>query len=155
MSDKQLVIITICYCNGTSRRIMDKSLLKLPRQTGKRLGLLALGFCFVLAGGNHFHNPHFYLRIMPPYLPAHLELVYLSGLFEILGGVGVLVPRIRRLSGWGLMLLMLAVFPANIHMAVHPELFSKLPTLALYARLPLQLLLIYWAWWATRPGRLP
>lgn len=130
---------------------MQKSLLQLPRKLGKRLGLLALAAGFALAGANHFLNPGFYLKIMPPYLPAHLELVYLSGFFEVLGGIGVLVPRVRAVAGWGLVLLILAVYPANIHMAVHPELFPELPTFALFARLPLQFPLIAWAYWATRP----
>ena len=96
-------------------------------------------------------NPDFYVAIMPPYLPAHLALVYLSGLFEILGGILVLVPRVRAVAGWGLVVLLLAIFPANIHMAVSPELFPDMSPVALYVRLPLQVLLIAWAYWATRP----
>ena len=131
--------------------MINKNLLQLPRNWVRRLTLLALAVFFVLAGINHFANPGFYLKIMPPYLPAHLELVYLSGLFEVFGGIGVLLPRYRILAGWGLIALILAVYPANIHMAVHPELFPKIPLWALYARLPLQLVLIAWAFWATRP----
>jgi uncharacterized membrane protein len=124
---------------------------QLPNKLGKRIALLALAIFFLLAGVNHFLNPDFYVAIMPPYLPAHLELVYLSGFFEVLGGIAVLFNRTRSLAGWGLVALCLAVFPANIHMAIHPELFPSVPILALFLRLPIQILLIAWAWWATRP----
>jgi uncharacterized membrane protein len=126
-------------------------MLQLPQRRAKRLALLALAGVFFAAGVNHFVNPYFYVRIMPPYLPAHLELVYLSGFFEILGGITVLVPIIRALAGWGLVLLLLAVYPANVHMALHPELFPEMSPFALYARLPFQFLFIAWAYWATRP----
>ena len=129
-------------------------MLQLPQRLPKRIALLLLATFFVAAGINHFANPDFYVRIMPPYLPAHLELVYLSGVLEALGGLAVLIPRIRGLAGWGLILLLLAVYPANLHMALHPELFPSMSTLALYARLPLQFVLIAWAYWATRPDTL-
>ena len=130
------------------------SMLRLPKRLARKLALLALSAFFVVAGANHFVNPDFYVAIMPPYLPAHLALVHVSGVFEILGGLGVLVPAVRALAGWGLVLLLVAVFPANLHMALHPELFSDLPTFALYARLPVQILFIAWAYWATRPEAL-
>ncbi len=126
-------------------------MLQLPKQRARRLALFALAAFFVVAGVNHFVNPDFYLRIMPPYLPAHRALVYLSGCFEILGGLAVLVPRVRAQAGWGLILLLLAVYPANLHMALHPELFPDVSTGALYARLPLQFLFVAWAYWASRP----
>lgn len=112
------------------------------------LGLLSLGF--IAAGVNHFVNPAFYLAMMPPVLPAPALLVQVSGVFEILGGMGVLLPQTRSFSGWGLVALLIAVFPANLQMALHPELFPTLPRWGLYARLPLQGALIAWAWWATR-----
>ena len=92
---------------------------------------------------------------MPPYLPAHRELVYLSGVFEILGGIGLLIPGLRRFAGWGLIALLLAVFPANVHMALNPQPFidQGIPLWALYARLPVQFLLMYAIWWITRPER--
>lgn len=126
-------------------------MLRLPEPLPKRLGLLGLSLFFVIAGANHFVNPDFYVAIMPPYLPAHLELVYLSGVFELAGGVAVLFARVRALAGWGLVLLLLAVFPANLHMALNPELFPTISPTALYARLPFQALFIGWAYWATRP----
>jgi len=126
-------------------------MLKLPVGLLRRLALLGLSLLFVVAGVYHFVNPGFYLRIMPPWLPAHLQLVYLSGALEILGGVAVLVPRIRAAAGLGLVLLLIAIFPANLHIALNPQLFPGISPAALYARLPLQALLIAWAYWATRP----
>src|SRR3954451_19842014 len=84
-----------------------------------------LGILFMAAGANHFINPDFYARIMPPYLPWHLELVYLSGVLEILFGTLVLIPTLAPFASWGLIALLIAVFPANIHMALHPELYPE------------------------------
>jgi uncharacterized membrane protein len=125
-------------------------MLDLPQSWPKRIALLVLAFAFVAAGTNHFVNPDFFVAIMPPYLPAHLELVYLSGVVEIAGGIGVLIPALRSLAGWVLVALLVAVFPANLHMALHPELFSDITPFALYSRLPIQILFIAWAYWATR-----
>ena len=99
----------------------------------------------------HRYFPDFYVEMMPPYLPAHLGLVYLSGLFESLGGAAVLAPSLRSLAGWALVLLLAAVFPANLHMALNPDLFPDISAVAVYIRLPLQIPLIAWAYWATRP----
>lgn len=107
--------------------------------------LLAAGF--VSAGVNHFINTTFYLKIMPPYLPAHLFLVYLSGVFEIVLGVLLLIPKFKRLAAWGLIALLIAVFPANIYMAMNPELFPGFSLAALYLRLPLQFVIIALAYW--------
>ena len=109
-----------------------------------------LTLLFVAAGANHFISPDFYVRIMPPYLPWHLELVYLSGVFEITLGVMLLIPRFTVLAAWGLIALLIAVFPANLHMAMHPQLYPEIPAWALYARLPFQLVFIAWAWWFTK-----
>ena len=128
------------------------SRLQLPKPLAKKLALLALSAFFVVAGVNHFVNPDLYVAIMPPYLPAHFVIVYVSGGFEVVGGIGVLVPAVRALAGWGLVLLLAAVFPANLHMALNAELFSGFPAFALYARLPVQVLFAAWAYWATRPG---
>ncbi len=110
--------------------------------------LLALGF--VLAGINHFINADFYLRMMPSYLPAHLFLVYLSGVFEGVLGILLLIPKFTQLAAWGLIALLVAVFPANIFMAQHAELFSEFSRTALYLRLPVQIVLIAWVFWFTR-----
>ncbi len=130
--------------------MLQLNMLQLPNRRGKKIALLGLAAFFVAAGVNHFVDPDFYVAMMPPYLPAHLALVYLSGVFEILGGVLVLVPRVRAAAGWGLVALLLAIFPANIHMALSPELFPEMSVVALYARLPFQALFLGWAYWATR-----
>ena len=109
------------------------------------------GVFFILAGLYHFINPTYYLKIMPPYLPWHLFLVYLSGIFEIGLGALLLIRRFMRLAAWGLIAVLLAVFPANVYMALNPQLFSAIPPAALWIRLPLQALLIAWAYWYTRP----
>ncbi len=104
---------------------------------------------FVMAGINHFRHPEFYLRMMPPDLPWHGPLQYLSGLFEVVLGLMVLVPRWTRLAGWGLIALLLAIFPANLYMAMNPGLFAELPAYAYYIRLPFQLVFIAWVYWTT------
>jgi uncharacterized membrane protein len=106
---------------------------------------------FVLAGLNHFRVPDFYVKIVPPYLPFHLLLVYVSGFLEIVLGVALLVPRYKRMAAWGLIALLVAVFPANIHMAVNPDAFPAYSPTMLWARLPLQAVLVIWAFWYTRP----
>ena len=118
-------------------------------RTIKLLLKYSLGLSLVLAGLYHFIDPAFYLRMMPPYLPWHLFLVYLSGFFEMALGLLLLVPKYTRLAAWGLIALLVAVFPANVHMALNPQLFPNLPPLALWLRLPLQLVFIAWAYWFT------
>ena len=108
-----------------------------------------LGIAMILAGANHFLNADFYVAIMPPYLPWHRALVLVSGVAEVALGAAVLVPRLKRPAGWGLIALFVAVFPANLHMALHPADYD-VPTWALYLRLPLQGVLIAWVWWCTR-----
>lgn len=116
--------------------------------------LYGLAVFFVLAGANHFRVPETYAAMMPDALPAPWALVYLSGVAEILGGLGVLHPRTRRLAAWGLIALLVAVFPANLNMAINdlPLGERDLPTWALWARLPLQLVLVGWCWMFTRSG---
>ena len=105
-----------------------------------------LGASFVATGLLHFIRPGMYEAIVPDYLPAHRELVYASGVAEIAGGLGVLHPKTRRVSGWWLIATLIAVFPANVEMAVHAERFKQFPPASLWARLPLQGVLIAWAW---------
>ena len=109
----------------------------------------------VAAGANHFINPAPYLGMMPAEIPQswHLALVYLSGVAELLGGLGLILPATRRWAAWGLVVLYVAIFPANVNMAVNrlPLGASEIPAWMLWARLPLQLVLIVWAWWFTRP----
>ena len=106
---------------------------------------------FVLAGVNHFRMTDFYLPMMPPWVPLHLESVYVSGVAEVGLGVLLLIPRTTVVSAWGLIVLLVAVFPANLHMALHPEAFPDFGQTALWVRLPLQGVLIAWAFWYTRP----
>jgi uncharacterized membrane protein len=120
---------------------------------GRRRGSRPLGLLFVAAGVNHFAMPHAYRRIVPPWTDrwAGAEtIVAVSGVAEIAGGLGVLVAPTRRLSGLGLIALLVAVFPANLHMAFNPHEFPRIPRWVLYARLPLQPLMMWWAWRATR-----
>ena len=112
---------------------------------------ILLAISMVIAGSLHFVFPAGYARIVPKWLPAPLMLVYLSGVFEILGGLGLLVPAAQQWAAWGLIALLVAVFPANINMAVRGIGFGRTPPPAalLWARLPLQAVLIAWAWWCT------
>ena len=128
-------------------------MLDLPTGWPRRLALFGVAAFFSFAGIGHFTNTDFFVAIMPPYLPAHVELVYLSGVFEILGGVGVLFAASRRVAGYGLLALLVAVYPANIHMALHPELFPDMSPIALYLRLPLQFVGAGVVWWSIRPAR--
>jgi uncharacterized membrane protein len=108
---------------------------------------------FVAAGLNHFINPAFYLKIMPPYLPWHHFLNYLSGFLEIVLGVLLLAPAFTRVAAWGLIALLIAVFPANIHMALNPQLYPDISPTALWLRLPLQGVFIAWAYLYTSVRR--
>ncbi len=110
---------------------------------------------FTFTGAMHFRAPRAYEAMMPPYIPRHKEAVAVSGVAEIVGGVAVLHPATRRFGRWWLLALLLAVFPANLHMAMNPEqvggfLTKKFPRWALWARLPLQPLAMLWVWRATR-----
>jgi uncharacterized membrane protein len=120
-----------------------------PRRGGRSRVLL--GIAFMGAGVNHFLMPSAYERIVPPSLKGQARgVVALSGAAELVGGLGVLLPRTRRPAGLGLIALLLAVFPANLYMAREPEHFHKIPRWALYGRLPLQPLMMWWAWRATQ-----
>ena len=105
-----------------------------------------LGLGFIATGILHFVKPRMYEAIMPRYLPAHRELVYASGVAEIAGGAGVLHPRTRRPAAWWLIATLVAVFPANVEMAIHAERFRRIPEPLLWVRLPLQGALIAWVW---------
>lgn len=111
--------------------------------------LAALGF--ICAGTSHFVDPAVYVKIMPSYLPWHLQLVTASGFLEVVGGIGLLVPRMRRAAAYGLVALLIAVFPANLNMALNQLPFGErvLPAWALWARLPVQMILIGWVLWCS------
>jgi uncharacterized membrane protein len=118
----------------------------------RTLSWVLIGAIFILAGANHLRAPESYLLIMPPYLPWPMALILVSGLAEMAGGLGMLIPATRRLAGIGLIVLLIAVFPANLSMAMHqiqlPHL--EVPIALLWVRLPLQVLLIAWVWWTIR-----
>ena len=105
-----------------------------------------------LLGLNHFVVPKAYESIMPDYLPAdtHLPLVYISGVAEAAAALATMHPKTRKPAGLFLIATLVAIFPANVHMALHPERYPKIPEAALYARLPLQALFVYWVWLATQ-----
>ena len=121
---------------------------------GKAVGRSMFSGLFVVAGVGHFLNPEMFVKIVPPYLPAPKLLILLSGVFEIALGVLLLVPRVSRLAAWGIVALLVAVFPANVYMFQHAESF-EIPRWVLFVRLPLQGLLIYWAYrYTKRPASL-
>jgi uncharacterized membrane protein len=116
---------------------------------------ILLAVAMMTIGVTHFTSPGSFVRIVPAVLPSPLTLVYVSGFFEILGGAGLLVPRLRRAAAWGLILLYVAVFPANVNMAVHHISLAEghpISPALLWLRLPLQAVLILWAYWLSRPA---
>jgi uncharacterized membrane protein len=119
----------------------------------QRVGLVLAAIFYTGAGSLHFLRPELYLKIVPPYIPWHLAMVRISGFFEILGGLGLLIPPTRRAAAWGLIALLIAVFPANLYMATNPieaGAASIAPVLR-WGRLPVQLLLMWWVLWCTQP----
>jgi uncharacterized membrane protein len=111
---------------------------------------IVLATAMIVVGALHFIDEEFFVRIVPKALPFPRLLVAISGVCEIGLAIALLVPKTRRLAGFGLIALYVAVFPANINMVVHPELGGDVPLWALWVRLPLQLVLIAWAWWVSR-----
>lgn len=126
-----------------------------------RIAKGALRWCltfFMLAAGTfHFLAPEMHRAMVPPALPAPLLLVYVSGAAQILGGLGLIPISTRHMAAWGLVVLLVVLFPANVHMAIHrlPLGDRHLPTWLLWARLPLQGLFIAWAWWFTHRDPVP
>ena len=112
-----------------------------------------LAIVMVAIGVGHFVDPRPFVSIMPPWVPWHLAMVYISGVFEVLGGLGLLPKRSRNAAGWGLIALYIAVFPANLHMAINDVGINGEPidTWILWARLPMQGVAIAWAYWVSRP----
>ena len=113
---------------------------------------------YVIAGAMHFLVPELYVQIVPPVLPGRLALVYLSGLAEIVLGLGLLHPRTRRPAAWGIVGLLIVLFPANVYMATSGVVVEGAPgggdpsAVVRWGRLPIQAVLIAWAWWYTRPA---
>ena len=116
----------------------------------KKIFLILLSIFMILAGLNHFRAPNFYLKMMPPYLPFHLELVYFSGIVEVLCGILLLISRTKTWGAWLCIATFVAIYPANIYMALNPSLFPDIPEKGLYIRLPFQFLFIYWAYLFTK-----
>ncbi len=114
---------------------------------------VALAALFIASGTSHFVRSDFFTAIVPPWLPSPLMLVWISGFFEIVGAIGLLVPAMRRAAGIGLIALMVAVFPANLHMALHADAFPHFAPWLLWMRLPLQGVLIALAWWCSQRQR--
>ena len=115
----------------------------------REVALGGFALAFIGAGVMHFVKPRPFVEIVPPALPEPVALVAISGVAEIAGGAGLLFKRTRRAAGWGLLALLVAVFPANVYMAVAAERFSAFaPAWALWARLPLQPLMMLGVWWA-------
>ena len=120
--------------------------------------LLVMGPMYVVAGILHFLVPGVYVQIVPPVFPAPSALVYLSGLAEIAVGIGFLIPRTRRYAAWATIALLVAVFPANVYMATSGVVVEGIPgggdpsALVRWGRLPLQAVLVLWAFWYTRPS---
>jgi len=123
----------------------------------RRAALFIAAFSYTLIGVLHFTSADTFVAIMPPSIPAslHLPAVYISGVAEIAGGLGLLVPRLRRAAGWGILLLLVAVFPANIHMAVNKVGLPGMPVneAMLWARLPMQFVMAAWVWWVAALGK--
>lgn len=117
----------------------------------KEILRVILSVSLIIVGITHFLKPEQYARIVPPIFPPFAS-VYISGLFEILGGIGLMIPLLRVAAAWGLIALFIAVFPANIYMALHNIKLEGIPQnqLLYWARLPLQAVLIAWAWWYTK-----
>ncbi len=120
--------------------------------------LLVMGPMYVVAGIFHFLVPGVYVQIVPPVFPAPSAFVYLSGLAEIAVGIGLLIPRTRRYAAWATIALLVAVFPANVYMATSGVVVEGIPgggdpsALVRWGRLPLQAVLVLWAFWYTRPS---
>ncbi len=118
--------------------------------SGRYLALAFVFAWFFIGGIMHFARPNLFIKIVPPYIPSPLAAVYISGAFELLGAVGLWLKTTRSMAGYGLIMLTIAVTPANIYMLQHAALFSDVPIWALVVRLPFQLLLIWLIWWSSR-----
>ena len=117
----------------------------------KSISKFVLAIFMIGAGTMHFVNPEFFLKIVPPYLPLHKELVLVSGVCEVLLGVLLLIPRSSNLAAWGIVALLIAVFPANIYLYQNQEILPASPIVH-FLRLPLQGVFVLWAYWHTRPA---
>tara|TARA_Y100001960_G_scaffold90321_1_gene97029 strand:- start:256 stop:630 length:375 start_codon:yes stop_codon:yes gene_type:complete len=119
----------------------------------KNISIIIMSFFYIYVGIQHFIDPSWFVQIMPPYLPFHYEAVYISGFFEIIFGILILVPKTRYVASWGLILLLISVYPANIYLA-----FNEAPQQAIgisqffasWIRLPIQFIFIGLAYWHSK-----
>lgn len=127
-----------------------------PLKSFQENARLATGLAFILTGVSHFLFPETFLEMMPAFLPAPLFLIYLSGVFEILGGFGLLLSKTKRAAAVGLIVLLLAVFPANIYVALNNVQLGGFMNYAIYQwlRLPMQFVLVGWVWWSAETWKL-
>ena len=116
----------------------------------KYFSLIVMGVFYISIGISHFTSPIWYVQIVPPYLPYKLELVYISGLFEILFGIMLLFKKTRFLAGWGLILLLIAVYPANIYLAQTNGAAMNTTPLIAWGRLPVQFIFVGLAYWHSK-----
>jgi uncharacterized membrane protein len=124
----------------------------------KRIVSVILGMAFIFVGILHFVRPAGFVAIMPTWIPLHMFWVYASGAVEIAGGLGLLIPRYRKVAGWALFILLIVVFPANINMAINEIQLpgrDPMPVWALWARLPLQFVLLFLVWWSAIKEKTP
>jgi uncharacterized membrane protein len=114
--------------------------------------LYLMALCYIAAGINHFWHPGFYTNLMPSWLPWHLELVYASGVAEIFLGVALFPQATRRWAAWGIILMLIVFLIVHVHMVMNLQLYPTVSLVVLWLRLPLQGVLIAWAWWYTSPA---
>lgn len=120
---------------------------EMPSKRAVPVWRILMGILYLAAGVNHFVNPDFYTKIMPLYLPAHLFLVQLSGVAELVLGAGVIFERTRRISAWGIIAMLVVFLLVHVDMLQHhADRYAEIPLWGLWVRLPVQGLLIYWAW---------
>ena|SRR5690554_789219 len=124
--------------------VKDALFIKTSKQV--QISLYIMAAIYIIAGIMHFITPKTYMKIMPPYIPAHKSMVLISGVFEIVLGVGLLFDQTRFYAALGIILLLIFVFPANIYMAQRMKQKQSKNRWIAYLRLPLQLVLIYWAY---------
>lgn len=124
----------------------------MSERTRKEILRVILSVSLIIVGTTHFTHADQYARIVPPQLPSPLGMVYISGFFEILGAIGLLIPYLSVAAAWGLIALFIAVFPANINQAINSIPIDGIPhsPIGYWIRLPFQAVLIAWAWWYTR-----
>ncbi len=123
-----------------------------PVKDFKNNARIGTGLTFIFAGVSHFIIPETFMKLMPPIIPAPLLMVYISGVFEILGGIGLIISKTKRAASYGLILLLLAVYPANIYVALENIQLGGFMSNSFYQwfRVILQIPLIYWVWWTAK-----